>query len=298
MQVVCNRVSALKSTCISRRIFTVYTKGSGIYGALGQSESLKDSPNFKEISLGRSGSKDGKVTQLSAGWGHSGFVTEMGKLYVCGRPFDFSNLLQLHRISKVSSTLARIVGKSTNSSVFGSVEGYFALPKKMDDVPTMKQVACSAGLTLALATDGSVYVFGQNRYQQCNIITSDSHIGAPVLVEGLPKCKSVATGLQHCVALSSEGDVFTWGKGNGGQLGRGENAGLQATLAAQVPLTKNVGSATTAVKALAICAGFGHAAAVSEDGAVYVWGKGMSDVPRGSKRGEGEGDSIFGRLGG
>ena len=29
--------------------------------------------------------------------------------------------------------------------------------------------------------------------------------------------------------------------------------------------------------AVSVCAGFGHSVAVGADGAVYVWGKGMSD---------------------
>ena len=91
--------------------------------------------------------------------------------------------------------------------------------------------------------------------------------------------------------------MFCWGKAERGQLGI-ESADEssyppsnvqfihtdgQFLLAYQLPflswlvqLTSDSGNKVS-LKCLKISAGFNHSAAITEDGAVYVWGKGMSD---------------------
>jgi len=49
-------------------------------------------------------------------------------------------------------------------------------------------------------------------------------VGPPTLVPSTcnTRFSSVATGRQHCLALSAEGEVYSWGDGRAGQLGHGE----------------------------------------------------------------------------
>src|SRR5690349_10707271 len=76
--------------------FSVLTKGAGMYGALGQGNSLKDLDNFEKVVLedvNKIAAND-EVRCLSTGWGHSAVVSKSG-LFIFGRPYDFSNLMQL-----------------------------------------------------------------------------------------------------------------------------------------------------------------------------------------------------------
>lgn len=87
--------------------------------------------------------------------------------------------------------------------------------------------------------------------------------------------RSVDVGLSHCVALSECGSrIYTWGKGLDGQLGLGN---VKANSSPQ--LVKNLRGCL-----LAVSAGFYHSAAVSLEGTVFVWGRGMASVLRGGSQ--------------
>ena len=44
----------------------------------------------------------------------------------------------------------------------------------------------------------------------------------PTLLQGLPPIRTVSAGTAHAIALSEEGEVFTWGLCDQGQLGHGQ----------------------------------------------------------------------------
>jgi alpha-tubulin suppressor-like RCC1 family protein len=44
----------------------------------------------------------------------------------------------------------------------------------------------------------------------------------PTKVEGLPKVKAIAAGMEHSLALTESGEVYAWGWNDDGQLGLGD----------------------------------------------------------------------------
>ena len=111
-------------------------------------------------------------------------------------------------------------------------------------------LATSAGLTAVISATGTLYAFGLNHRGQCGAGRFSPNVWIPGRVAGLASTRfvldhsaddgsrvgddmfrkfgrqenpvvSVALGLQHGVALDSEGQVFCWGKGERGQLGQG-----------------------------------------------------------------------------
>lgn len=85
------------------------------------------------------------------------------------------------------------------------------------------------------------------------------------------KVKAVDVGLQHCIAVSRCGyNVFTWGKALRGQLG------ISIKTEERFAVPQLVGGLDGMV--VGVSAGLNHSAAVTSFGAVYLWGKGMSEV--------------------
>jgi alpha-tubulin suppressor-like RCC1 family protein len=123
---------------------------------------------------------------------------------------------------------------------------------------------------VALMSDGTVMTWGWNAFGQMGIGTSEGpeHCPTgpcsthPVAVEGLSGVTAIATGIDHDVALLSDGRVMNWGINEYGQLGDGTIVSGSDTPVEVSGLEHVIG----------IAAGGNMAAAVLEDGTVKVWG--------------------------
>ncbi|KAB7503617.1 E3 ubiquitin-protein ligase MYCBP2 [Armadillidium nasatum] len=84
------------------------------------------------------------------------------------------------------------------------------------------QIACGLHHSIALCSNGDVYTWGSNNYGQLG--TGDLiAYGCPKLVRLPPTLRitQVAAGSNHSVLLTSNGQIFTFGSYQKGQLGRG-----------------------------------------------------------------------------
>ncbi len=78
---------------------------------------------------------------------------------------------------------------------------------------------------------------------------------------------AVACGTGHCLALTASGRLFTWGSGERGQLGHGDDE----SRAAPAPCA---GARRISAKFAAVAAGGAHSAAVCTRGVLFCWGDG------------------------
>lgn len=93
-----------------------------------------------------------------------------------------------------------------------------------------------------------------------------------ILVKGDKNKATVATGANFTIALDSEGNVWSWGQNNKGQLGNGT---LNDTVSKQPVLLENTdedGNHLQLSNVKQIAAGEFHAVALTETGKVYMWG--------------------------
>lgn len=103
----------------------------------------------------------------------------------------------------------------------------------MEDV-VVKQVVCGGLHTLMLLQDGRVFGMGDNTYGQVGVPLSSQEsseesseqnlVELPVEIKAFEwNVKTLACGDEFSVALTTAGDVFTWGRGQIGQLGLGND---------------------------------------------------------------------------
>ena len=133
----------------------------------------------------------------------------------------------------------------------------FALPDVVGvDGPILDRLAAGSVGSLALETDGRVWIWGD-----AIAGGNGARVAWPRRINGLSGVRSVAAGQGHVAVLRSGGTVWTWGDNAAGQLGDGTNPS-RATPAA-VPNVAN---------ALAVKAGDSHTLVLQDDGTVVAWG--------------------------
>jgi alpha-tubulin suppressor-like RCC1 family protein len=142
---------------------------------------------------------DVKISQIAAGNGFSLFLDSNGKLYSCGNS-EYGKLGH------------------------GRGDLFEMTPRVVRSLQGVKIVSISAGEyhAAALSEDGLVYTWGLGKDgQNGNAATTNSDV--PRIVSGLKdkKVRQISCGGGHSAALTDKGELYLWGRGRSGQLGRG-----------------------------------------------------------------------------
>ncbi|WP_160133099.1 hypothetical protein [Microbacterium sp. SLBN-146] len=148
------------------------------------------------------------------------------------------------------------------------------VPARVDTPAGLTFTSVSSGIqsTVALATDGTVYGWGDNGYGQLGD-GSTTNRATPVQAQ-LP-AGSVVTELgmggYHTAILTADGSMWAWGDNRAGQLGDGlERTGTAVPIRVLVP--EGVEFATISLTTDA-------STALGSDGNVYTWGTGGYGLP-------------------
>ncbi|XP_019484450.1 PREDICTED: E3 ubiquitin-protein ligase HERC2 [Hipposideros armiger] len=104
------------------------------------------------------------------------------------------------------------------------------VPMKIDSLMGLGvvKVECGSQFSVALTKSGTVYTWGKGDYHRLGH-GSDDHVRRPRQVQGLQgkKVTAIATGSLHCVCCTEDGEVYTWGDNDEGQLGDGTTNAIQ-----------------------------------------------------------------------
>jgi len=129
----------------------------------------------------------------------------------------------------------------------------------------VRGIACGAAHTAAWNGAGALFTWGAGQGRLGHDHERDRFTPLEVSALGGKRITMAACGYGHTAAITDTGRVYTWGIGQGGVLGHGNEDSS--------PLPREVASlANQGVVAKWVSAGFSSTAVVDGSGAVYMWG--------------------------
>jgi len=130
------------------------------------------------------------------------------------------------------------------------------------------QIAKGNTHSLVLTGNGKVYSWGSNYYGQLGL---GNYIQYPypkqVIIPNGEKIKQIGAGSGFSVALTENGEIYSWGSNSGGRLGINNSNGLSYFLPQKIFIPNKE-------KIKQISVGYDHVLALTENGGVYTWGNG------------------------
>ncbi|XP_062160623.1 ultraviolet-B receptor UVR8 isoform X1 [Alnus glutinosa] len=239
------------------------------------------------------------IAHVSAGWSHSGFVSDSGCLFTCGdgsfgqlghgdyrshsSPVRVSYFVNKH-VEQIACGMRHSLVLLKGSSgfqiyAFGSGKRgqlgisndkikSISLPEVTHGLEDVRIVSVTANgdHSAALSVDGHLYTWGRGFSG-----TPDAHFPQCLLSSFL--FTSAALGWNHALALTSDGEVFMVGGNYHGVLGDLEKMVLKQLSDPRGAILEKV-SVLDALKIVHIAAGAEHSAVVTENGEIKTWGWG------------------------
>jgi alpha-tubulin suppressor-like RCC1 family protein len=132
-------------------------------------------------------------------------------------------------------------------------------------------VACGRDHVLAIDSRGQLWAWGRNFDRQVlNTVTSSyalpQHLSTSVAAFSGLTFRAISAGDDHSLAIDQNGNVWTWGRNDSGQLGRGS---VSATLP---PAMVGFTGATGNLRAVALAGGAEFSVVLLGDGSVWTTG--------------------------
>ncbi|CDK24573.1 unnamed protein product [Kuraishia capsulata CBS 1993] len=255
---------------------------------------------------------DLKIVQLAATDNLSAVLLENGEVYAWGTfrcnegllGFQDGILIQrtpkkiegFENVSQLASGKDHVLGLDTKGIVYAWGNGQqFQLGRKIVErtrmtsleprsfgLKNVKFIGSGEFHSFAITTDGKVLAWGLNQYGQCGVaaeIEDEAVLQKPTEIEALTgkDIVYITGGEHHSIALSSSGEVYTFGRYDMKEVGIPKDKLPEYTFKDQhgnprsIPVPTKLDSLPP-VKTVA--AGSHHSLAVTTDGIVFAWGFG------------------------
>eukprot|EP00262_Sarcandra_glabra_P007589 TRINITY_DN20487_c0_g1_i1.p1 TRINITY_DN20487_c0_g1~~TRINITY_DN20487_c0_g1_i1.p1 ORF type:complete len:397 (+),score=64.11 TRINITY_DN20487_c0_g1_i1:104-1294(+) len=217
-----------------------YAWGGNEYGQCGEEPERKDDNSKalrRDIVIPQRCAPKLSVRQVAAGGTHSVVLTNDGHVWTWGQPWPPGDIKQI-------STPVRVQG-----------------------LEKVRLIAVGAFHNLALLEEGILWAWGNNEYGQLG--TGDTQPRSqPILVQGLAGLTlvDIAAGGWHSTALTEEGEVYAWGRGEHGRLGFGDDkSSKMVPQRVQLLVGKEI---------VQVSCGGTHSVACTRDGRMFSFGRG------------------------
>ncbi|MCD1275797.1 MAG: hypothetical protein LP071_02330 [Candidatus Nanogingivalaceae bacterium] len=280
-----------------------YCWGEGTYGALGRGSTASSSV---PVAVDMSGVLSGKtIKQIAVGDWHTCAVASDGKAYCWGYGVTHAELgngtmsqanspvavatngvLSGKTVKRIAAGFDHNCAIASDDNVYCWGEGEHgalgngstaraATPVAVSTTgalagKTIKRIAAGIWHTCAIASDDKVYCWGDNGNGQLgNGSTTQSNVPVAVSTTGAlagKTIKRIATGSDHACAVTTDNQVYCWGRNSNGELGNGSTADSNVPVAVSMPGTL----AGKTIKRLS--GGSYRTCAIAYDNQVYCWG--------------------------
>jgi len=208
-----------------------------------------------------------------------------------GPPFkipEFSNIID------IAAGLDHSLALNSSGEVYGwgfNREGQLGLGQDSTDlsVPTkvnginnhIVRVYCGLDNSFALTDTGEYYAWGSGEMYQLGNNECDIKLVPQKCSIKNERIIDLAPGGVSTIALTESGNLYSWGNGDSGKLGHGDETPQQKP-------KKIAFFSDNGIKIKAISGKGAHHIALSTDGDLYSWGLGLD-----GRLGNGESDNIF-----
>tara|TARA_B100000780_G_scaffold269416_1_gene228199 strand:- start:442 stop:2439 length:1998 start_codon:yes stop_codon:yes gene_type:complete len=165
--------------------------------------------------------------------------------------------------------------------------------ESMQDGSVVRQLVCGHDHTVAVSDRGVGYAWGFANSGKLGLGVMERegverpfsrYFPTPIIIDRLKRVHvaQVACGPNHSMALTDEGVVYSWGAGDGGRLGHGDDKDREQPTLIKFFSPEDKRAAQVRHIVLQIACGYWHSAAIvlvppyTEGGYVYTWGSGFA----------------------
>jgi alpha-tubulin suppressor-like RCC1 family protein len=124
-------------------------------------------------------------------------------------------------------------------------------------------VAAGDGFAFGIKTDGTLWAWGVNTYQQLGLNIASASVLTPTQVGTATNWVTVSAGSFHAAAINTLGELFTWGRNQVGQCGNGVSSATNVNVPTRVGTASNWRT---------VSCGEGHNVALTTANTVWCWG--------------------------
>ncbi|CAM9277211.1 unnamed protein product, partial [Hapterophycus canaliculatus] len=256
----------------------VFSWGCGRNGRLGLEDIFDRTPACHVEAL------DGiEIEAVSCGVSHSLAICSKGTCFAWGKNTR-GQCGDTDNVSSDVSPCTRTVGRSTSRT---SEANDPVLPQSCNLPSPLVMIAGGREHSLALTRCGALFSFGGGSKSSGDIppvlgisATADAASTEVMLGKnggvspmrvcgdalGTASVKTIASGWDHCLAVTNDGELFTWGSGRDGQLGHGDREPRYA------PTLVAFSSTSAGGRVRSVAGGRSYSAAVTAEGRVLKWG--------------------------
>ncbi|XP_071541149.1 LOW QUALITY PROTEIN: probable E3 ubiquitin-protein ligase HERC1 [Panulirus ornatus] len=159
-------------------------------------------------------------------------------------------------------------GSNSSHQLAEGTQDKILSPKLTHAFSGVQQVEAGQYCTFVVHKDGGISACGKGSYGRLGLGDSNNQASPRRLnLDTRVRRVSSSKGSDgHTIALSTTGQVYTWGDGDYGKLGHGNNVTQKYPRIVAGPLTGKV--------VRWVSAGYRHSACVTQEGELYTWGEG------------------------
>jgi len=161
---------------------------------------------------------------------------------------------------KTNGTLWTWGNNSLGALGLGNTTSYSS-PKQVGSGTNWAMAACGNSTTIAIKTDGTLWSWGYNPQGQLGLGITSYFTSLPQQVGTLTNWSKVSSVGNFCVAIKTDGTLWSWGYNVRGQLGLGDTTSRSSPV--------QVGALTNW---LTVATGYSSCLAIKTDGTLWSWG--------------------------